>query len=119
MRRNLVEQRITEEKAARIEQAMRGVFEEAEVDAAEIDLLEPAMTDDEKDRHVPAAAVAADSELLKRVCHASPTPSARGASLAWRSLTRHQQERTTDAQRTRGRRSLVATVDYNYGFPWG
>ena len=64
MTRNLVEHRITEEQAARIEAAMRGAFEEAEVDAAEIDRLEPAMTNDEKDRHVLAAAVAADSELI-------------------------------------------------------
>jgi predicted nucleic acid-binding protein len=64
MTRNLVERRITEEQAARIETAMRQAFEEAEVDAAEIDRLEPAMTNDEKDRHVLAAAVAADSELI-------------------------------------------------------
>jgi predicted nucleic acid-binding protein len=64
MMRNLVEHRITEEQAARIETAMRAAFEEAEVDAAEIERLEPAMTNDEKDRHVLAAAVAADSELI-------------------------------------------------------
>lgn len=64
MTRNLVEKRITEEQAARIEQAMRQAFEEAEVDPAEIERLEPAMTNDPKDRHVLAAAVAADSELI-------------------------------------------------------
>lgn len=64
MTRNLVEHRITEEQAGRIEAAMRGAFEEAEVEAAEIERLEPAMTNDEKDRHVLAAAVAADSELI-------------------------------------------------------
>ena len=64
MTRNLVEQRITEEQAARIEQAMRQAFEEAEVDPAEIERLEPAITNDPKDRHVLAAAVAADSELI-------------------------------------------------------
>lgn len=64
MRRNLVEHRITDEQAARIEQAMRAAFEDAEVDRAEIDRLEPAMTNDVKDRHVLAAAVAADSELV-------------------------------------------------------
>ena len=64
MTRNLVEHRITDEQAARIETAMRAAFEEAEVDAAEIERLEPAMTNDEKDRHVLAAAVAADSELI-------------------------------------------------------
>jgi hypothetical protein len=43
---------------------MRAAFEEAEVDAAGIERLEPAMTDDKKDRHVLAAVVAADSELI-------------------------------------------------------
>ncbi len=64
MTRNLVEHQLTGEQAARIEQAMRAAFEEAEVDAGEIERLEPAMTNDEKDRHVLAAAVAADSELI-------------------------------------------------------
>jgi predicted nucleic acid-binding protein len=64
MTRNLVEHRITEEQAAHIEQAMRQTFEEAEVDPEEIERLEPAMTNDPKDRHVLAAAVAADSELI-------------------------------------------------------
>jgi len=63
MDRNLVERRLTADQAARIEEAMRATFEEAEVDPAEIERLEPAMTNDEKDRHVLAAAVAADSEL--------------------------------------------------------
>jgi len=43
---------------------MRTAFDEAEVDQAEIERLEPAMTNDPKDRHVLAAAVAADSELI-------------------------------------------------------
>jgi predicted nucleic acid-binding protein len=64
MTRNLLKHQITEEQAARIEAAMREAFEEAEVDAAEIERLEPAMTNDAKDRHVLAAAVAADSELI-------------------------------------------------------
>jgi predicted nucleic acid-binding protein len=64
MRRNLVERQITEEQAGRIVAAMRGAFEEAEVDAAEIERLEPAMTNDPKDRHVLATAVAAGSELV-------------------------------------------------------
>jgi hypothetical protein len=64
MTRNLVEHQITAEQAARIETAMRAAFEEAEVDAAEIERLEPAMANDRKDRHVLAAAVAADSELI-------------------------------------------------------
>jgi predicted nucleic acid-binding protein len=64
MRRNLVEHRITAEQADRIEQAMRQAFEEAEVDRDEIERLEPAMTNDPKDRHVLAAAVASDSELI-------------------------------------------------------
>jgi predicted nucleic acid-binding protein len=64
MTRNLVERRITAEQAGRIEQAMRAAFEEAEVDPAEIERLEPAMTNHPKDRHVLAAAVAADSEVI-------------------------------------------------------
>lgn len=64
MRRNLVERQIADEQAERILSAMRGAFEEAEVDAGEIDRLEPAMTNDPKDRHVLAAAVAAGSELI-------------------------------------------------------
>jgi hypothetical protein len=64
MTRNLVEHQITEEQAARIEHEMRAAFEEAEVDQAEFTRLEPAMTNDEKDRHVLAAAVAADAELI-------------------------------------------------------
>jgi hypothetical protein len=64
MRPNLVERQITDEQAKRIVGAMRSAFEEAEVDAAEIERLEPAMTNDPKDRHVLAAAVAASSELV-------------------------------------------------------
>jgi hypothetical protein len=64
MTRNLVEHQITDEQAARIEHEMRAAFEEAEVDQAEFTRLEPAMTNDEKDRHVLAAAVAADAELI-------------------------------------------------------
>src|SRR5919197_846666 len=64
MTRNLVEHWITEEQAERIEQAMRRAFEEAEANPAEIERLEPAMTNDPKDRHVLAVAVAADSELI-------------------------------------------------------
>jgi hypothetical protein len=50
--------------AAGIETAMRAAFAEAEVDAAEVKRLEPAMTTDAKDRHVFTAAVAAGSELI-------------------------------------------------------
>ena len=50
--------------SSRDDGTMRAAFEEAEVDAAEIERLEPAMTNDEKDRHVLAAAVAADSERI-------------------------------------------------------
>jgi predicted nucleic acid-binding protein len=64
MTRNLVEHRLTDAQAASINQAMRFAFEEAEVDAGEIERLEPAMTNEAKDRHVLAAAVAADSELV-------------------------------------------------------
>jgi predicted nucleic acid-binding protein len=82
MTRNLVEHRITEEQVARIEQAMRQAFEEAEVDPEEIERLEPAMTNDPKDRHVLAAAVAADSELIVTfdISDFPPRPASRSAS---------------------------------------
>jgi predicted nucleic acid-binding protein len=64
MRRNLVERQISDEQADRLTAAMRDAFEEAEVDATEIERLEPEMTNDPKDRHVLAAAVAAGSELI-------------------------------------------------------
>lgn len=64
MTRNLVEHRLSDAQAASIDQAMRLAFEEAEIDAGEIERLEPAMTNEAKDRHVLAAAVAADSELV-------------------------------------------------------
>jgi predicted nucleic acid-binding protein len=64
MRRNLVERQISEEQADRLAAAMRDAFEEAEVDATSIDRLEPELTNDPKDRHVLAAAVAAGSELI-------------------------------------------------------
>jgi hypothetical protein len=56
MTRNLVEHRLTDAQAASINQAMRFAFEEAEVDAGEVERLEPAMTNEAKDRHVLAAA---------------------------------------------------------------
>jgi acyl-CoA thioesterase len=65
MRRNLVERQVTDEQADMLIAAMRCAFEEAEVDAAEIERLEPAMTYDPNDRHVLAAAVAAGSELAE------------------------------------------------------
>src|SRR5581483_10414216 len=64
MTRNLVEHRLTDPQAASINQAMRAAFEEAGVDVGEIERLEPAMTNEDKDRHVLAAAVAADPELV-------------------------------------------------------
>ncbi len=64
MRRNLVKNRVTDAQARGIEQAMRAAFEEALVDGSEIERLESAMTNHAKDRHVLAAAVAADSELI-------------------------------------------------------
>jgi predicted nucleic acid-binding protein len=65
MRSSLVEDRgIHPEKADRTVSLLREAFEEAEVDAIKIASLEPAMTNDEKDRHVLATAVAAGSELV-------------------------------------------------------
>jgi predicted nucleic acid-binding protein len=65
VRRNLIQKRgVAEEKANRLVGIMRAAFEEAEVDEREIARLEPAMTNDPDDRHVLAAAVASDSELV-------------------------------------------------------
>jgi len=64
MRRVLLEHGVTAERADRLALMMREAFGEAEVDEAEIARLEPAMTNDPEDRHVLAAAVAADSELV-------------------------------------------------------
>jgi predicted nucleic acid-binding protein len=64
MERNVVEYGIHPDKVARTIGIMREVFEEAEVDADKIAALELAMTNDEKDRHVLAAAVAAGSEVV-------------------------------------------------------
>jgi hypothetical protein len=43
---------------------MREAFEEAEIDPGRIAALDPAMTNDEKDRHVLATAVASGAELV-------------------------------------------------------
>lgn len=64
VRRNLIEHGYGEARAGYLLGEMRGAFEESEVDELEIVRLEPAMTNDPKDRHVLAAAVAADSELI-------------------------------------------------------
>lgn len=65
MRGNVVEKAgVDEEYAARTVELLREMFEEAEVDASKIEALEPAMTNPEHDRHVLAAAVAADCELI-------------------------------------------------------
>lgn len=50
--------------AHRLAQAMRAAFEEAEVPAAAVDQLEPAMANHPKDRHVLAAAVAAHAGVI-------------------------------------------------------
>jgi predicted nucleic acid-binding protein len=65
MRRNLVvDQRMSERKAHELVDAMRRIFEEAEVDAARIAQLEVAMTNHPDDRHVLAAAVAGGAEVI-------------------------------------------------------
>jgi predicted nucleic acid-binding protein len=65
MRANIVDARgIEPAKADRTVRLMREAFEEAEVDATKIVSLESAMTNDEKDRHVLATAVAGGSELV-------------------------------------------------------
>jgi hypothetical protein len=65
MRRNVVENAgVDEAYAARTVELLGETFEEAEVDAEKIAALEPAMTNQADDRHVLAAAVAADCELI-------------------------------------------------------
>lgn len=63
-REALLEHGVGVDRAERLVNTMRKAFEEAEVDQAEIERLEPAMTNDPGDRHVLACAVAADSELV-------------------------------------------------------
>lgn len=75
--RNLIEdQRVAPEGAKRLIAAMADVFEAAEVSADKIALLEPAMTNHPKDRHVLAAAVAADAEAVITLNLADFPPSA-------------------------------------------
>ncbi len=64
MREALLEHGVDVDRAERLVNTMREAFEEAEVEEAEIERLEPAMTNDPDDRHVLACAVAADSELI-------------------------------------------------------
>jgi predicted nucleic acid-binding protein len=62
---NLVESgRTTSEKAERVVRTIRETFEDAEVPAATVSALEPAMTNDAKDRHVLAAAVGGGAQLI-------------------------------------------------------
>lgn len=63
--RNLAANRAaTEAQAAAMLEAMRGAFDAATVADEEIARLEPTMTNDPKDRHVLAAAAAANADML-------------------------------------------------------
>jgi hypothetical protein len=63
--KNLVENiGLTPEKAREHTDAMNGAFEDAMVSSRAVDLLEPRMLNDEKDRHVLAAAVVADAGAM-------------------------------------------------------
>ncbi len=65
MSRNIVKAgHASDEQMARLVEEMTGAFPEAMVPLAEIKALEPSMTNDPKDRHVLAAAVAADAEVV-------------------------------------------------------
>ncbi len=65
MQRNLVEDlRATDETAARLRAALESSFDEAMVATAAIKMIEPSMTNDPKDRHVLAAAVAGRAEVV-------------------------------------------------------
>ena len=71
VRRNLVKNRVTEEQAEKRIDAMRRTFPEAIVSEEAIARLEPAMANQEKDRHVLAAAVEspADAVLTFNIKH--------------------------------------------------
>lgn len=63
--RNLVaDGRASEEQARRLTDAMAAAFDGAAVPQDAVDQLEPAMTNDEKDRHVLAAAVVGQAEAV-------------------------------------------------------
>ncbi len=63
--RNLTaDERVTAAQAARLLDAMRGAFEVANVPREAIARLEPVMTNEAKDRHVLATAVASDAQAI-------------------------------------------------------
>lgn len=63
--RNLIlDGRATEDQAARLAAAMDGAFDGAAVPEDAIARIEPAMTNDPKDRHVLAAAVASEAQAI-------------------------------------------------------
>lgn len=64
LERNLAEKRVTPEQARYRVNQMRAAFPAASVPAPVIARLEPAMTNDPKDRHVLAAAVASPAEVV-------------------------------------------------------
>jgi hypothetical protein len=82
MRQALLEHGVSTERAQRLVETMREVFEEAEVDEDEIARLEPAMTNEAGDRHVLACAVAADSELVV-TSNLAHFPARRATPSAW------------------------------------
>jgi hypothetical protein len=63
--RNLVAAgRATDEQARRLTAAMAAAFDGASVPRDAVDRIEPIMTNDEKDRHVLAAAVVSDAKAV-------------------------------------------------------
>jgi predicted nucleic acid-binding protein len=64
LEKNLAEKRVTPEQARYRVDRMRAAFPEALVERDAITRLEPAMTNQEKDRHVLAAAVASPAEVI-------------------------------------------------------
>jgi predicted nucleic acid-binding protein len=62
--RNLVRRGLTHDQAAYRMERMRAAFPNAEVSDVAVARLEPQMTNDQKDRHVLAAAIVADADAI-------------------------------------------------------
>jgi predicted nucleic acid-binding protein len=64
MERNIVKDGVAPDRAARMRSLMEAAFEGASVAAEAIEAIEPSMTNQDKDRHVLAAAVTSEAEVV-------------------------------------------------------